>query len=613
MCGIAGIVSFTSDYRPSPDELAKMSQQIAHRGPDGEGTLFFNTATAGGGFAHRRLAILDPDPRSNQPFSATYQGRAAHLIYNGEIYNYRELRKRLETELPNYPWRTAGDTEVLLAAYFAYGANCVDHFLGMFAFAIFDEAQGSLLLARDRLGQKPLYVAEANGKVAFASELGAVAALAWPDRSVSTEALTHYFSFGYIPAPHTIYTGIQKLPPAATRHFTALPTVSAKANIYYDPNQRNDAPPDPVSATRLAVEAAVASQLVSDVPLGCFLSGGIDSAITTLCAARALQAQGKGPLLTFTARFDDPRYDESPHAAEVAAHLGTKHLAFTIYPKAAEDLPLLARRYGEPFADSSALPSYYLSRETRNHVKVALSGDGGDELFAGYDRYRAMRLAERIRPLAWALPPLPTRGHPKSKVTRVARFLNSAHLASAQRYESLMRLFPAGTFTTPPLTGTIGGHAFPPGHLVDAAMQLDRLTYLPDDLLTKLDRASMACALEVRCPFMDHHLVSLAASIPAKTHLTQGKKSLLKQAFSADLPASVFSRPKSGFAVPIGDWFRGPLRDMLTDTLLSPNAFNAKILPRESIETLLLQHQHGTDHSQRLYALLMLELWHGSK
>lgn len=615
MCGIAGIVSFAAGYEPTEADLRRMSDRIAHRGPDGEGLLIARAHGHAAGFVHRRLAILDPDERSNQPFTAEYQGRRVHLVFNGEIYNFRDLRRELEQRLPGFPWRTTGDAEVLLAAYFAHGERCTDSLLGMFAFAIFDERDGSLLLARDRMGQKPLYVAVApkGEAVAFASELPALLEVPWVDKSVDEMSLQHYLAFGYTPVEGSIYTGIGKLLPAHRAVYRN--SSSASTTQYYRAEKAAGTGRDVVATTKRLVEASVRSQLISDVPIGCFLSGGIDSSVVALCMKRAVEP-GQA-VHTFTARFDDPRYDESPFAAEVARHLGTEHHTFDITPDIAADLPTLAASYGEPFGDSSCLPTYYLARETRKHVKVALAGDGGDELFAGYDRYRAMALAERFGflgslggPLARSL----STGHPKSRITRVARLIGAAGLPTAQRYESLMRIFPPGEFSSLPLTGSISGVPFPEGDPVLAALALDRRTYLDGDLLTKVDRASMRVNLEVRAPFMDHHLVSFAAGLSRDELFRGGKKGLLRSAFAGDLPGSVFKRPKMGFAVPIGEWFRDSLRGMVSDLLVSSSSFSVGRFGRTAVDRLLHEHQtHASDHSQRIFALVMLELWYRNR
>jgi asparagine synthase (glutamine-hydrolysing) len=648
MCGFAGSISWDDRFGISRDALMRMSACVAHRGPDGQGTWFDEGDISRGKpqvlLAHRRLAVIDPDPRANQPFS---DARGRQLVYNGEIYNFRELRAELSALKPQYQWRTTCDTEVLLVAYDAWGDKCCQKFDGMFAFAIWDPTDGSLFLARDRTGQKPLYLAMGQssasecgvGAIAFASELSALRALSWVDATVDPRAVGHYLRWGYVPSPMTIYKGCEKLPPA---HSMRVRGRGIEVVRYVDVNQpnaiREEASPGRI---RELVSDAVRRQLVSDVPLGCFLSGGIDSSIIALTMKQAV-SQGQ-EVLTFSIGFDDPRYDESRFANEVAHHLGTKHQTFIVRPDAAEDLPKLAAVFAEPFADSSALPTYWLSRETRRHVTVALSGDGGDELFGGYDRYRALLMGESFR----SMPPglrqialskiwdrLLAGKHPKSRTARLKRLLATLHLPAAQRYDAYMRYLDeptaASLFPDPDalesrdwLTGQFESLACGQDAAL-AAMALDRVTYLPEDLHTKVDRASMLQALEVRAPFMDAALLRFCAGLTTQELFgTRGRagafmqspllspgKRLLRQAFAGDLPESVFKRRKMGFAIPIGQWFRSDLRELLQDALGSKNAFASDYLDRATVQRLVDEHQSGSaEHGQRLYALLMLELW----
>lgn len=638
MCGIAGVVSLADRFRTTRDGLATMSQRIAHRGPDQDAVWInhedeVNPGHPQVGLAFRRLAILDPDARASQPFS-TEDGRYT-LVFNGEIYNYKSLRLELSRLMPDYTWRTSGDTEVLLMAFVTWGRNCLARLNGMYAFAVWDAVERSLFIARDRMGQKPLFYAtppssqpDSPPAIAFASELGALLPLPWIDTGLSASSLADYLLVGYIPAPRTIYVGVSKLRPG---HWLRFDEQGLAVGEYFDAGGHHTPVIDPVhrdlppaQQTRRLVEQAVARQLVSDVPLGCFLSGGIDSSIIALCMKRR-----QADVRTFSMAFDDPRYDESPYAARVAEHLGTSHQTFTIMPTVAEDLPKLAAVFGEPFADSSALPVHYLSQQTRKHVKVALSGDGGDELFAGYERYAALRLSERlnatpmIRMLAQArfwqwLPGV----HPKSRLARFKRFQRSLSLDLAARYPSYVRLFSPGDLaamfheqfvlrTDPQLIGDRWFSAFlDQRDPVTAAMAIDRVTYLPDDLLTKLDRAAMLHNLEVRSPFMDHELVQYAASLSANQLIGRGPKGLLREAFGDDLPREVFARRKMGFALPIGEWFRTTLRELLHDHLFAADSFAAQHFNPSFLRNLVDEHESArADHSQRLYALVMLEIW----
>jgi asparagine synthase (glutamine-hydrolysing) len=623
MCGIAGVITWSPDHRITRDMLSRMSQCIAHRGPDGEGWWInheddVSPAKPQVGLVHRRLAILDPDPRSNQPFT---DGLGRWIVFNGEIYNFRELRKQLETLLPDHPWKTSGDTEVLLAAYAAWGEKCVDHLNGMYAFVVWDENTRGVYLARDRMGQKPLYIlATANPlSIAFASELSALRTLPWARPAVDRNSLIEYLQWGYVPGTQTFYDDCRKLRPGS--YATAD---GASPTIYWSPSPKSDTTVD-AGVIRTATLKAVERQLVSDVPLGCFLSGGVDSSCIAAAMVKAVGDASK--VHTFSVGFDDPRYDESRFAQAMAEHLGTSHHPFRIQPDAAADLPKLAAVFGEPFADSSALPTHYLSRETREHVKVALSGDGGDELFGGYERYRAVAMAAKLDRLPGFVRTLLTKRangkvefHPKSFSAKVHRFRKSLALPAGERYASYMHLFDDHAIARliPDLEADdfaeyvtqawqeLSNYDDP----VRRALAVDRETYLPDDLLTKVDRASMLHALEVRSPFMDHELVSLAATLTTDQLLGGGPKRMLREAFRDDVPGWVFTRQKMGFAVPIGDWFRGELKPMLHDHLFADDSFASDSFDMRAVRELVDEHAAGTvDHSQRLYALLMLELW----
>jgi asparagine synthase (glutamine-hydrolysing) len=621
MCGFAGVIAWDERYRVAPETLRRMSAAVAHRGPDGEGIHLsraqekITPETPQVALAFRRLAILDPDPRSMQPFT---DGRR-WLVFNGEIYNFRELRAELSA---TNTWRTTGDTEVLLAAYAAWGERCVERLNGMFAFAVWDEQERTLYLARDPMGQKPLYVAAPKWPryraLAFASEIGALRQLDWfTAADVEDHVVADYLRYGYTDREPTAFGSCLRLGRYWNRFrmHECGEAMSLDGRPYFDPNPPAQPSADPVAATRTLVRQAVERQLISDVPLGVFLSGGVDSSVIAACARRA------GPVQTFSIGFDDPRYDESKHAAAVAKHLGTDHHTFHVTPDAVADLPKLAAVFGEPFADSSALPTHYLARETRRHVTVALSGDGGDELFGGYDRYRAMRLGDRLAPLA--LGPVITAGerlaggHPKSQLTRAGRLLASLGRTAAERYDGYMRLFDDATLAAlwpghdrrSPVATRFSGLAAG-RDVVQTALAVDRVTYLPGDLLTKVDRCSMLHGLEVRSPFMDPDVVTFAAGLTTDQLLRGGPKRMLREAFAADLPAWVFKRKKMGFAVPVGEWFRGPLRAMLRDTLFSAHAFGRSHFDMAVVQRLVDEHESKrVDHGQRLYALLMLELW----
>jgi asparagine synthase (glutamine-hydrolysing) len=687
MCGFAGVVSFDERFRVTREQLARMSAAIAHRGPDGEG-IWFNRdpddpapVTPDNplvGLAFRRLAILDPDPRAMQPMTSP-DGRYT-MVFNGEIYNFRELRAELsggrdgETErrsdevgstsslVPrpsSLAWQTSGDSEVLLRAYATWGPACLHKLNGMFAIAIWDAVEKTLCLARDRMGQKPLYCSSSSGIHAFASEADAISALTG-DPPTGDLWLPYFLSFacsgplspavahqvtpagieayalgigcshttffdgarGHAivgdPDPLNVPRAFQQKLRAGLDLETALKTsLESRASIRTE--KQSSSQSTPVTAIRAALDLAVQRQLISDVPLGVFLSGGIDSSVVALCARKL------GPVQTFSIAFDDPRYDESPYAREVAKHLGTQHHEFRVTPNVIEDLPKLIRVFGEPFADSSMIPTHMLARETRKHVKVALSGDGGDELFGGYDRYEAMRLGARwsnwVPKFVARSASSWSRGHPKSKLTRAARFVASLALPEADRYESYLRIFDDELIdelllepqTDQRLRRSVAsvyeGLRKTRGP-VEAALATDRVTYLPNDLLTKVDRCSMLHGLEVRSPFMDHELVQLAATLTEDQLLGGGKKRMLREAFAHELPASVFNRQKMGFAVPIGEWFRTSLRSHLRDHLFAQQSFAKQHFRMNVVERIVDEHEsERRDHSQRLFALLVLEVW----
>jgi asparagine synthase (glutamine-hydrolysing) len=679
MCGFAGVIAWDEKYRVTRGTLEKMSAAIAHRGPDGEGfhlTRENEPITPDApqvALAFRRLAILDPDPRSNQPFHIG----PLTLVFNGEIYNFRELRNELSKLRPDYQWRTTGDTEVLLMAYEVWQEKCVEKLNGMFAFAVWDEQKKKLFLARDRMGQKPLFFAaiDENGQpwegvpathadgvsldiedpadrrrigrqltgkrprtIIFASEISALRNINWLDQTIRRSSLLEYLRWGYLFGVETIYRGLQNIPPA-----TWLRTSRSEfgAASYFSPNTNHCATEpqkNAVANIRQLVDLAVKRQLVSDVPLGCFLSGGTDSSVVAAAMKRSVSPDQ--PVLTFSIGFNEPRYDEREYARAVAQHLGTQHHEFLVQPNAADDLLKLAATFGEPFADSSALPTYYLARETRKFVKVALSGDGSDELFGGYNRYRAMaigkfldRIPQPLRRVVVNVAASRTlrflrNGHPKSQLALALRMASAFDLRSGERYASYMRLFPESLLqeiildpvpAMPVAGGMIGvtystvyvpSRNFMFADAVQSALATDRKTYLPGDLLTKVDRCSMLHALEVRSPFMDHELVQFAAGLTSDQLLKGGPKRMLREAFAKDLPDFVFKRKKMGFAVPIGEWFRGELRAMLRDNLFASDSFARAHFNMKVVERLVEEHEsQRVDHSQRLYALLMLELW----
>lgn len=631
MCGIAGILSLSPKAPVIEQELRAMAGALVHRGPDDEGIAVLGGGRCG--LAFRRLAIIDL-AGGHQPISN--ESGAVWAVFNGEIYNFRELRDELIAA--GHRFVTSSDSEVVVHAYEQWGSDFPRRLSGMFAIGIWDDRAGTLLLVRDRFGKKPLVTARVGDKFYFASEAKALLALPDVPRAIDADALHEYLVLQYVPAPRSIFRGFEKLAPGHLRLLRS------------DPENRSDAAPPPrpwwtiprptpfrgsyeQARAELGqrIEAAVKRRLIADVPLGAFLSGGVDSSIVV----GMMRKLGVAPLRTFSIGFPDPRYDETAAARQVAKLFQTEHHEFLVTPRATEILDTLAYHFDEPFADSSAIPTWYVSRETRATVTVALTGDGGDEAFAGYDRYRAAQIATRLdwapaglRRVLGSLAELLPHGQAKSLGNRAYRFLravgkppveryadwvsvmNEVELHAAYRPEFLEKLCtplaerPALRFlqsVAPPDTDDP----------VEIAAATDYGSYLPFDLLTKVDIASMACSLECRAPFLDHELVDFALSLPTEWKLGRtGGKKILKDWASSLLPWSILNRPKMGFGVPIGEWFRGDLRDILRDALFAPNALVTRVFQAQFLRRLFDDHLAGrANHAHRLWSLLMLELW----
>jgi asparagine synthase (glutamine-hydrolysing) len=620
MCGITGIVR-RDGAQIDRELLARMNDAIRHRGPDDDGFYF----SEGVGLAMRRLAIIDLKS-GRQPIHNA--DRTAWIVFNGEIYNYRELRKQLEAL--GHTFYTDSDTEAIIHAYDEYGTDCPKHLRGMFALAIWNERDKSLFLARDRVGKKPLLYAWTSDQLIFGSEFTALLAHPAVSREVNYEAIHHYLSFISVPAPLTAYQAIRKLEPG---HWLLWQNGEVKSERYWHidfSRKVNMSEQEAGERVSELLRDAVRVRLMSEVPLGAFLSGGIDSS-----AVVALMAQESSePVKTFSIGFEEQDFSELHHARRVAEHVGAEHHEFIVRPNAMEILPTLVEHYGEPFADSSAIPSYYVSRETRRFVTVALNGDGGDECFAGYERYAAMNLAQRytkllpaavrngvVANLANALPEFTTRG----VLGKGKRFLKAASLSPIQRYLRWISAFDENAkldlysedfrertkdFSTVGIIQPWFAKANGAG-IVDASLLTDTMTYLPNDLLVKMDIASMTVSLEARSPFLDHHLMEFAASLPEKLKLRRmTTKYLLKRILKDLVPAENLSRGKMGFGVPIGHWFRGTMQPFLRETLLSEKALGRNLFQKDKVRQIVDQHVEGRiDHSHRLWSLLMLELW----
>ncbi|HVS22011.1 MAG TPA: asparagine synthase (glutamine-hydrolyzing) [Pyrinomonadaceae bacterium] len=620
MCGIAGIVR-SDGAQVDRDLLARMNEAIRHRGPDDDGFYFSD----GVGLAMRRLSIIDLKT-GQQPIHN--HDRTAWIVFNGEIYNYRELREQLEKL--GHTFYTDSDTEAIVHAYDQYGTDCPKHLRGMFAFAIWDERTKSLFLARDRAGKKPLLYAQVNGQLVFGSEFSALLLHPNVSRDVDFEAIHYYLSFICVPAPLTAYRAIRKLEPGNSLLWH---NGEIKIERYWQLDFSKKVKLNEAEAGERAVELlrdAVKVRLMSEVPLGAFLSGGIDSSAVVALMAQESSEQVK----TFSIGFDEQDFSELHHARRVAEHVGADHHEFIVRPDAMEVLPTLVEHYGEPFADSSAIPSYYVSRETRRYVTVALNGDGGDECFAGYQRYAAMNIAQKyaalpavlrngvIANVVKVLPGFDARQNPLRKAKR---FVAAASMPPAERYLRWMSAFnedhKRDLYTSDFLHETskfdIAG-VFRPwfakangAGIVDASLLTDTMTYLPNDLLVKMDIASMAVSLEARSPFLDHHVMEFAASLPEKLKLRRlTTKYLLKRVLKKLVPEENLTRSKMGFGVPIGHWFRGAMQPFLRETLLSEKALSRGLFKPEMVRRIIDQHvESHNDHSHRLWSLLMLELW----
>ncbi len=632
MCGITGAVWTSPEKAIEQDTLKRMIEVLRHRGPDEEGAHTAELRVRSGygplpgvALGHRRLSIIDlaggQQPMANEDGSVW-------VVFNGEIYNYRDLRRRLEGA--GHRFRTHSDTEVLVHLYEDVGLKLPEHLNGMFAFAVWDAAGGRLLLARDRLGQKPLVYRLESGRLLFASELKSLLELPGVPRRLNPQALDAYLAYQYVPHPWTIFQGIAKLPPG---HYGVYEGGQWDVRPYWQPdfNVEEDRPAEEYAQRlRELMTSAVELRLQSEVPLGAFLSGGIDSTIVVGLMQRLCDR----PVRTFSIGFPVPEYDETRYARLVAEHFGTEHEEFRVEPNAVDVLDKLVWHYDEPFADSSAIPTWYVSELTREHVTVALSGDGGDELFAGYPRYRAVHWASRFDRLpAWLRRVaagrfwrwLPASPRYKSFLRRLKRFMGSLHHLPARRYLEWIAIFNepqrAELYTdeflatlpdVDPLEFLEDARARSPERDPVTSISLaDLVTYLPCDLMTKVDIASMAHGLECRQPFLDYRVVELAARMPLARKFHQGRgKRILLETFADLVPKAVRRRPKMGFGVPLDHWFRGPLAGFAREVLLDRRTLDRGFFRPEVVTRLLEDHVAGkTDASYRLWALLFLELW----
>jgi asparagine synthase (glutamine-hydrolysing) len=628
MCGIAGVLlpQATLPRAELEARLWAMTETVRHRGPDDQEIWTDGLA----GLVQARLAIIDLSSAANQPIAS--QDGSVWLTFNGEIYNFAGIRADLEKL--GYVFRSRGDAEVIANGWHAWGPRVFDRMRGMFALALWDQRARRLVLARDRLGKKPLYYAPTPQGLLFGSEIKAL--LTWPGlaRRPNLTAIDHYLSLQYVPAPETAFVGVYRIP--AAHYLIASPDAEGRWRDMELVRYWRLPEPTTARASRSTadlerelvahLEDAVRHRLIADVPLGAFLSGGIDSASVVATMARV----GGGRVKTFTIGFGDPRFDETRYARMVAERYGTDHEEHIVKPDAVAVLPRLVWHYGEPFADPSAIPTYYVSEMARRKVTVALNGDGGDEAFLGYSRYRAMRhLAQLDRLPRWSrlalarlLACAPSGVQRELKLPQIRDVLEASAGHAEQRYAGTIVFFAdrdkeAGYGEA--MRGQLGHSALDllapyfaaADGLVAGAYWADLHTYLPDDLMVKVDVASMAHGLETRSPLLDHVLLEWAANIPAEIKMAGGRtKALFKRAMEPYLPREVIYRKKMGFGMPIDEWLRAELKPLAYDTLLSQPARERGVMRPDYVRGLLDEHCSGRrNHHTRLWALLMLELW----
>jgi asparagine synthase (glutamine-hydrolysing) len=606
MCGITALVDRT---QTAPGQIITgMTEALRHRGPDDVGIWQALDGTVALG--HRRLSIVDLSVLGRNPM--TLRRGPLWITYNGEVYNYRTLRDGLARD--GYSFASETDTEVVLAAYDRWGAACLERFVGMFAFVLWDGATGRLMLARDRLGKKPLYYARYGSRLVAASELKAIVADPAFPRELDPSAIPLYLKYGYIPSPVTIYRHAFKLPPG---HYAMLTGDDLKVCRYWDPvaftNERGDAAgPSAEGELERVLRDAVTLRMVADVPVGAFLSGGIDSSLVVAL----MQQECRQPVKTFTIRFSNPEYNEADHAAAVARHLGTEHHEHSCDDR--EVLSVVDRlpdMFDEPFADSSAIPVFLVSRAARERVTVALSGDGGDELFLGYPRYAHYDSAGWALGLPSGVRRAASSGAARLPTRRLRRIADVLRGEDPDRYARFITWWQPGEIVE--LTGQPPGDA---ALYADARLRtsngdeaarlalLDLVSYLPEDILTKVDRASMAVSLEVRAPLLDHRVVELALRMPASVKRSGASaKWPLRCLLYKHVPRELVDRPKMGFGVPLDDWFRGPLRERMDDYCSGPDLEELGLNPvpvRRLWDSVLRGRSHRSDLIWQIFSLI---------
>jgi asparagine synthase (glutamine-hydrolysing) len=621
MCGIVGKLNFDREQPVDPHQIRRMADSLRHRGPDDAGVWTDGSI----GLGHRRLSIIDLSPNGHNPMCN--EDGAVWIVFNGEIYNFRELRPELERS--GHRFKSNTDTEVILHLYEELGNECVKKLRGMFAFAIWDSRTQGLLLARDRMGVKPLHYSLTGSSLLFASEIKALLTTGEINTATDPVALHEFLTWQCIPSPRTAFQGILKLPPGSILTYRAGDEVKIEKYWHVDYSQPIDSHEDDVvEEVRSRVQEATNLRLIADVPIGIFLSGGIDSA----CVLAAARKANQGKIQTFSVTFGHEAFDESRHARQLAQHFETDHHEFHVTPNVLEMLPQMATLFDEPFADIAAIPTYFLSKLTREHVKVALSGDGGDEAFGGYDRYLALQLIGRISKMpgssrlgAALRTLLPYDAGERSRIRYLKGILSLLHRTPMERYRAMLlgmheedewiTMYGDGfreAVTYGLRTGSfLRGWSLSVPDDVTRAMASDTLGYIPECLNVKVDIASMACGLEVRSPFLDHPLVEYCAQLPSRQKITGiRQKYILKRAFRNELPKEILQRKKTGFGMPLATWLRTDLRHVTEDALLARNTQICNFFDRSKVKQMLQQHLAGTRNRHvQLWRLLVLENW----
>ncbi|MFT2090404.1 asparagine synthase (glutamine-hydrolyzing) [Paraglaciecola sp. 2405UD69-4] len=620
MCGIAGFTQFSAPVG-NKKTLEQMGNALIHRGPDAGGEYIDDLV----GLAHRRLSIIDLSELGNQPMFS--HDRKLVIAFNGEIYNFSELREELLAK--GYPLKTPGDTEVILALYELEGEACLQKLNGMFAFALWDIEKEKLFIARDRIGKKPLYYLQDNDRFAFASEIKAILTLPNVPRDIRLDAVYDFFAYQYVPDPKSIFTHIHKLPPG---HYMTVDATGMKTTQYWDISFGHTSHDSEALLTKKLQEIATQctnQRMVSDVPLGAFLSGGVDSS----GVVAMMSANSDLPIKTCTIGFDEEKFNETEFAKEVADKYHTEHHEFTVHQNVADNLEKIAEYFDEPFADPSLVPTYFVSELARQEVTVAIAGDGGDEVFAGYEKYTTDATENMLRSKF----PITIRKHlfPKlanmlsksnSKLCRKGNslltslsqepemgFYTTNSQISDKQWNRLVKSdvkMKLGDYHPSQITIDAYRNSDGPDHL-SKILYTDMKTYLPGGILVKVDRMSMANSLEVRAPLLDKDVIEFSATLPSAMKYKNGeKKHILKEAFKPMLPDGILYRKKMGFSVPLATWFRSEIKEIAERHLINQAQGLKAIFNHNYVKTLWNEHQNNTaDHSNLLWSMLMYEMW----